>query len=107
MPFMTTVPIRLKQVLHQAGEPLRAVCFLSGGAASIVTLLADGTMVETTTVGNEGMLGIDAFLGVGGRDGPNPDAGARTDAERLSVEDFRREAAAGGALHELMGRYTK
>jgi hypothetical protein len=65
LPYMTTVPIRLKQVLHQAGEPLRAVYFLNGGAASIVTLLADGTMVEATTVGNEGMLGIEAFLGVG------------------------------------------
>lgn len=30
-----------------------------------------------------------------------------TDAERMSVEDFRRKVAAGGALHELMGRYTQ
>ena len=108
LPYMTTVPIRLKQVLHQAGEPLRAVYFLNGGAASIVTLLADGTMVEATTVGNEGMLGIEAFLG---RDavatGQTLMQVPDTDAERLSVKDFRREAAAGGALHELMGRYTQ
>ena len=105
---MTTVPIRLKQVLHQAGEPLRAVYFLNGGAASIVTLLADGTMVEATTVGNEGMLGIEAFLGVGAvATGQTLMQVPDTDAERLSVEDFRREAAAGGALHELMGRYTQ
>jgi CRP-like cAMP-binding protein len=108
LPYMTTVPIRLKQVLHQAGEPLRAVYFLNGGAASIVTLLADGTMVEATTVGNEGMLGIEAFLGVGAvATGQTLMQVPDTDAERLSVEDFRREAAAGGALHELMGRYTQ
>ena len=86
---MTTVPIRLKQVLHQAGEPLRAVYFLNGGAASIVTLLADGTMVEATTVGNEGMLGIEAFLGVGAvATGQTLMQVPDTDAERLSVEDF-------------------
>ena len=108
LPYMTTVPIRLKQVLQQAGEPLRAVYFLNGGAASIVTLLADGTMVEATTVGNEGMLGIEAFLRVGAvATGQTLMQVPDTDAERLSVKDFRREAAAGGALHELMGRYTQ
>ncbi len=30
-----------------------------------------------------------------------------TDAEMLSVVDFRREVAARGALHDLMGRYTQ
>ena len=102
LPYMTTVPIRLKQVLHQAGEPLRAVYFLNGGAASIVTLLSDGTMVEATTVGNEGMLGIEAFLSVGAvATGQTLMQVPDTDAERLSVEDFRREVVAGGALHDV------
>jgi CRP-like cAMP-binding protein len=110
LPLLTTVPIRLKQVLQKPGEPLRAVYFLNGGAASIVTILADGTMVEAATVGCEGMLGIEAFLSV------RPVARGKTlmqvqvpdtDAERLSVEDFRREVAVGGALHDLMGRYTQ
>jgi len=110
LPLLTTVPIRLKQVLQKPGEPLRAVYFLNGGAASIVTMLSDGTMVEAATVGSEGMLGIEAFLSV------RPVARGKTlmqvqvpdtDAERLSVEDFRREVAVGGALHDLMGRYTQ
>ena len=107
LPYMTTVPIRLKQVLHQAGEPLRAVYFLNGGAASIVTLLADGTMVEATTVGNEGMLGIEAFLGVGAvATGQTLMQVPDTDAERLSVEGFSTRGRGGwrfarvdGALH--------
>jgi CRP-like cAMP-binding protein len=107
-PYLKTVPIGVKQVLHNPGEPLRAVYFLNGGVASIVTTLSDGTMVEATTVGDEGMLGIEAFL--------SDDAVAPgktlmqvpdTDAEMLSVEDFRREIAARGALHDLMGRYTQ
>ena len=108
LPYLTTVPIRLKQVLHTPGEPIRAVYFLNGGVASIVTMLSDGTMVEATTVGNEGMLGIEAFLSV---DAVAPGTTVMqvpdTDAEMLSVVDFRREVAARGALHDLMGRYTQ
>jgi hypothetical protein len=54
------------------------------------------------------VLGIEAFL--------SDDAVARgdtlmqvpdTNAERLSVRDFRRELAHGGALRHLVGRYTQ
>ena len=108
LPYLKTVPIRAKQVLHKPGEPLRAVYFLNGGVASIVTMLSDGTMVEVATVGDEGMLGIEAFLGVGAvAPGQTVMQVSDTDAEMLSVKDFRREVEARGALHDLMGRYTQ
>jgi CRP-like cAMP-binding protein len=108
LPYLTTVPIRVKQVLHTRGEPLRAVYFLNGGVASIVTMLSDGTMVEAATVGNEGMLGIEAFLSIDAvAPGKTLMQVPDTDAEMLGVEDFRREVAARGALHDLMGRYTQ
>src|SRR2546421_12069666 len=61
--FLKTVPIRVKQVLQKAGEPLRDVYFLNGGVASITTALSDGTTVEAATIGDEGMIGVEAFLG--------------------------------------------
>src|SRR4051794_22929696 len=61
-PFLTTIPIHVKQVLLRNGEPIRAVFFPNGGVASITTVLLDGTMVEAATVGDEGMLGVEAFL---------------------------------------------
>ena len=65
-------------------------------------------MVEATTVGDEGMVGIEAFLSVDAvAPGKTLMQVPDTDAEMLSVEDFRREVAAGGALHDLMGRYTQ
>jgi CRP-like cAMP-binding protein len=108
LPYLTTVPILVKQVLHEPGEAFGAVHFLNGGVASITTRLSDGTMVAVATVGNEGMLGIEAFLSdravaTGQTRMQVPD----TDAEMMSVEDFRREVAARGALHDLMGRYTQ
>jgi CRP-like cAMP-binding protein len=107
-PHLKTVPIRVKQVLHKNGERLRAVYFPNGGVASITTMLLDGTTVEAATVGDEGMLGIEAFL--------NAEAIAAgetliqvpdTNAELLSVEHFRNELARQGALHDLIGRYTQ
>ena len=91
-PLLKRVPLRVKQVLHKNGEPLRIVYFLNGGVASITTVLADGTTVEAATVGNEGMLGVEAFLS---RDALAPGETLiqvpDTDAETMSVEDFRRE----------------
>jgi CRP-like cAMP-binding protein len=106
--LLKTVPIHTRQVLHTKGEPFDAVYFLNGGVASITTALADGTMVEAATVGDEGMVGIEAFLN------DHPVAAGEvliqvpdTSAEMLSVGDFRREIERRGALHVLMGRYTE
>jgi len=107
-PRLTTVSIHTKQVLHPRGTPRRYVYFPNGGVVSLTTALSDGTVMEAATVGDEGMVGIEAFLG--------PDTAAPgdtliqvpdTDAERLGVEDFRRELAGRGALHTLMGRYAQ
>jgi CRP-like cAMP-binding protein len=95
-------------VLQRCGEPLTAVHFPNGGGVSITTTLADGTCVETATVGDEGMLGIEAFLG---EDAVAPGETlvrvSGTSAERMSVGDFRREIAARGAFHALIGHYLQ
>ena len=106
-PLLRTVPIRIKQVLQENGEPLHAVYFLNGGVASMTTVLSDG-MVESATVGDEGMLGIEAFLSA---DAISPGETLiqvpDTSAEMMSVQDFRREVAKQGAFRDLVGRYTQ
>jgi len=107
-PFLETVPIRVKQVLHKSGEPVRRVYFLNGGVASITTALADGTTVEAATVGDEGMLGVEAFLSANAiAPGETLIQVPDTDAETMNVEDFRREIERQAAFRELIGRYTQ
>jgi CRP-like cAMP-binding protein len=108
LPFLNTVPVHAKQVLHKNGEPLRAVYFINGGVASITTVLPDGTQVEAATVGDEGVVGIEAFLNA------HPIAPGEaliqvpdTNAEMMSVEDFRRESGERGAFRDLIARYTE
>ncbi|HZR23898.1 MAG TPA: Crp/Fnr family transcriptional regulator [Vicinamibacterales bacterium] len=108
LPHLTTVPIRVKQVLHESGAPLRVVYFLNGGVASITTALSDGTTVEAATVGDEGMLGIEAFLSADAiAPGETLIQVPDTSAESMSVDDFRREVGPPGAFRELVGRYTQ
>jgi CRP-like cAMP-binding protein len=107
-PHLKTVPLILKQVLQKQGEPIRHVYFPNGGVVSITTVLSSGTQVEAATVGDEGMLGIEAFLSADAiAPGETLMQVPDTNAEMLSVEDFRREIDAHGALHDLVGRYTQ
>jgi CRP-like cAMP-binding protein len=107
-PHLTTISSRIKQVLYKQGERIQHVYFPSGGVVSITAVHSDGTTVEAATVGDEGMLGIEAFLG--------DDAVAPGETlvqvpdisiDMLDVDAFRRELAARGALYTLMGRYTQ
>lgn len=105
---LKTVPIRLRQVLHKADEPLENIYFPNGGVASVTTILSDGTTVEAATVGDEGLVGIDAFFMA---DAVSPGETIMqvpdTDAEMMSVTAFRRELDRQGAFHDLVGRYAQ
>ena len=63
-PALEIVPLKLKEYLHKPGEAIEHVYFPGGGFASIVTVLADGSMVEVATIGREGMLGVSDRLTV-------------------------------------------
>jgi CRP-like cAMP-binding protein len=104
-PHLKTIPVKSKQTLHRRNEPVRQVVFPNGGVASVTTVMKNGAMVEIATVGDEGLLGIDAFFG----DVPMasetmiqiPD----TDAEVMTVDSFRQEMARRGAFQECVLRY--
>jgi CRP-like cAMP-binding protein len=64
-PFLLTlqpVALRLKESLMTRHEPITAVYFPLDAVMSVVSTLADGTMVEVGTIGNEGMVGISRFF---------------------------------------------
>ena len=107
-PHLKTVAFRPRQVLHKQGGLIEHVYFPNGGVYSITTMLSTGAMVEAATVGDEGMLGFETFLTA---DAVSPGETLMqvpdTSAEMLSVAEFRNELANGGALRELMGRYTQ
>ena len=107
MPHLTTVPIKVKQVLHKHGEVVKDVFFPNVGVCSMTTVMTDGSMVEVATIGNEGLVGINAFLG----DNVTPGAtmvqvGSGT-AVRMGVAEFKREVRRGGAFQDVVNRYAQ
>jgi CRP-like cAMP-binding protein len=108
LPDLKTIPLRRKLVFNRLGENVEYVYFPNGGVISVTVVSSEGMIVETATVGVEGMLGIEAYLR------PDPVSPGETmvqvpdtNAERLSVYAFRRELARQETLFDLIGRYAQ
>jgi len=64
-PDLEPVPLVFKERLYEAGERIRYVYFVTSGVVSIVTSLDTGLeIIETGTIGREGVVGIAVFLGM-------------------------------------------
>jgi len=94
-----------KQTLAEQGKPVKYVYFIDSGVMSLVTDLSDGEVIETGTVGNEGLVGLPAVLGV--RHSPGralcqiPGHGFRVRAEVITAEAER-----GTPWFRLLLRYA-
>jgi CRP-like cAMP-binding protein len=104
---MKRVPIRPHDVMIEPGRAMRHVYFPIYGVISLMTPLVDGAPIETATVGNEGMVGVHAFLG-GGPLGTTQAIG-QVPGEMLTLgaDAFRAEVEGGGKLRSLMLAYTQ
>jgi CRP-like cAMP-binding protein len=63
-PHAKLVTLKRRDVLYEHGKPIEHVYFLVDGIASLLSVMNDGTAVETATIGREGMVGIPVFHGV-------------------------------------------
>jgi CRP-like cAMP-binding protein len=106
-PLLKTTPLKFRQILHPVNEPVRKVFFLNGGVASLTAAMKDGAMVEIATVGDEGLVGMNAFFGGRMVSGETMLQVPDTNAEVMSADAFRSELARGGAFHECVQRYSQ
>ena len=63
-PYLHRMPVRAHEVLNEPNEPIRCVYFPLTCMISLVTVVDDGTTIESATVGNEGMAGLSVFHGL-------------------------------------------
>jgi CRP-like cAMP-binding protein len=104
---LETVPLKLKAVIHRAGEPIAHVYFPGGGFCSMLTVLKDGGMVEIATVGREGMVGF--FGALDGIPAPSTSMvqGETDTCYRMKADAFRREMERRGVFYELLTRFSQ
>ena len=57
------VTLSQRQILYAAGAPIEDVYFVEEGLGSVLTNMANGTMIEVGMIGLEGLIGMPALLG--------------------------------------------
>jgi signal-transduction protein with cAMP-binding, CBS, and nucleotidyltransferase domain len=104
-PLLDVMPLTLKGVLHKPGEPVDHVYFPGGGFCSVLTVLADGSMVEVATIGREGMVGISAVVNGGARDPSTTMVQADSDiCYRMPTNVFEAEMNRRGEFSAVLRR---
>ena len=105
-PHLEPVALPYGQTIYHTDDPIEHVYFPVNSMVSVVSQMADGSCVEVGVTGFEGMVGLPALLGVDRS--PHecmaqiPDGAVRARAGAIKAE-FKR----GGALHDLLLRYTQ
>jgi CRP-like cAMP-binding protein len=105
-PELEPVALQQGQVLYDPSEPIAHVHFPTTAVVSLLTLLQDGTSVETAMVGNWGMVGLPLALGL---DADTNRALVQVGGEalRLPAPAFRAALGRDGALRNLLHRCTQ
>ena len=99
------VSLQFRAPLCEPGETIRHVHFPRSGVVSMLATMADGQGIELATVGCEGLVGLQAFLGA--FIAPFrclvqvPGEALRLDARVLQAESQR-----AGPLHQVLCRYA-
>jgi CRP-like cAMP-binding protein len=105
LPLLGLFPLAFKHVLNEPRSAIDYVYFPSRGVISAVTLMEDGTVIEVATVGNEGMVGLTAFLG----DEESPNrlvVQVPGESLRMGADDLRAETSQDNPLRRLLIRYN-
>jgi len=104
-PHLEEVTLNQHQVLFEEGRPIKRTYFPHDGLISLVSVFEDGPIIETATVGREGLLGFPLFV-------ENKSAPIRTvvqiagSAATMPVRPLQRAIAESPSLRALMSQYV-
>lgn len=102
---LSTHPLRMRETLQEAGDPVDFVYFPTSGIISVLTVMESGMMIEFATVGREGTTGVPLYLGVMNS---NMALISQVPGEtlRMTGADFRDQLTHNKSLTATMNRYS-
>jgi CRP-like cAMP-binding protein len=106
LPDLERVSLELRDVLYDVDVPIEHVYFPETCVVSVMGVMADGTSVETATVGYEGMLGLPIFHGTD-RTSSQSFCQIPGDAIRMTSPAFRRAVERSKELSAILHRYSQ
>jgi CRP-like cAMP-binding protein len=104
-PRLERVSLQQREVLFDYDAPIAHVYFPETCIGSIVAVMADGSAVETATIGDEGLVGIALFFGTD-RIAAQAFCQVTGEALRMTAVDFQ-ELLGVAAVRAVLGRYTQ
>jgi CRP-like cAMP-binding protein len=105
LPDLDSVQLQARQQLTALDEPTERVYFPRDAVVSMLVLMEDGKVVESAMVGNEGIVGLEVFLGNGlGREDIVVQIGGMAGSMRSSA--FRTAVRQSVALQTLLQHYS-
>lgn len=108
-PLLTSVRLKRGKRLQKQGESFERVFFPDGGIVSMMTVLTDGSLVEAATIGDEGVVGVEAYCGTGAIspcDMVVQVAEPDDTAEAMMLANFRRLLASEPAFEAAVAHYA-
>jgi CRP-like cAMP-binding protein len=100
------VPMALGQMLYEPGTQLRHAYFPTTAIVSLHYVTESGASAETAGVGNEGVVGIQLFMG-GETTSSSAVVQTAGQAYRLERRQLKQEFDRAGSLQRLLLRYTQ
>lgn len=100
------VSLKLGKVLHESGDKMNYVFFPTTAIISLLYIMENGATAEIGIVGNDGILGIELFMG-GETTTNRAIVQSAGDAFRMSAKDLKAEFTLGHTFHNLLLRYTQ
>ena len=105
-PHLELVALTLRQPIYDVDEPISYVYFPHDSLISLVTSVANGSTIEVSLVGREGMAGIFAILG-GKTKAHRAYVQVPGQAMRMSAATLKAEFDRGGPLQSILLRYCQ
>jgi CRP-like cAMP-binding protein len=105
-PRLERVEMPLAQVVYESGRQLEHIYFPTSSIVSVMYVLASGASSGIAVVGAEGAIGVSSFMG-GDTTVSRGVVQSAGEAIRLPVGDVLAEFRRGGAMQDLLLRYTQ
>lgn len=105
-PNLKPVSLKLGQVLHESGDKMDNVYFPTTAIMSLLYIMENGATAEIGVVGNDGILGIELFMG-GETTTNRAIIQSAGEAFKMDTKSMRAEFTLGGMFQKLLLRYTQ
>jgi len=106
LPKLQQLSFALGDVLHESGDKMDHVYFPTTAIVSLLYIMENGATAEIGVVGNDGILGIELFMG-GETTTNRAVIQSAGDAFRMRATDMKAEFTLGGTFQKLLLRYTQ